>query len=199
MNFLAHTYLSGNDDDLKIGNFLGDFVKGRLNKLHNSPYSQGIIKGMALHREIDFFTDSHPIVRQSIDRLQPKYRKFSGIVVDMFYDNVFAKNFTDYSEVNLSEFSQQFYDLLILRKDEIPEPMDRMVNSMIKRNWFTSYATYEGIEWSLKGISQRLSFKSGIENATEDLKNDYELYEIEFKEFFPELIEHCQKFINANA
>jgi len=199
LNFLAHTYLSGNDDDLKIGNFLGDFVKGRLNKLHNSPYSQGIIKGMALHREIDFFTDSHPIVRQSIDRLQPKYRKFSGIVVDMFYDNVFAKNFADYSEVNLPEFSQQFYDLLILRKDEIPEPMDRMVNSMIKRNWFTSYATYEGIEWSLKGISQRLSFKSGIENATEDLKNDYELYEIEFKEFFPQLIEHCQKFINANA
>ncbi len=199
MNFLAHTYLSGNDDDLKIGNFLGDFVKGRLNKLHNSPYSEGIIRGIALHREIDFFTDSHPIVRQSIDRLQPKYHKFSGIVVDMFYDNVLAKNFHHYSDVTLPEFSKQFYQLLVLRKDEIPEPMERMVNSMIKRNWFTSYATYEGIEWSLTGISQRLSFKSGIENATEDLKNDYDLYEIEFREFFPQLIAHCQKFIDANA
>lgn len=198
MNFLAHTYLSGNDDDLKIGNFLGDFVKGRLNKLHNSPYSEGIIRGIALHREIDFFTDSHPIVRQSIDRLQPKYHKFSGIVVDMFYDNVLAKNFHHYSAVQLPDFSQQFYDLLTVRKDEIPEPMERMVNSMIKRNWFTSYATYEGIEWSLKGISQRLSFKSGIENAAEDLKNDYDLYEIEFREFFPQLIEHCQKFIITN-
>lgn len=198
MNFLAHTYLSGNDDDLKIGNFLGDFVKGRLNKLHNSPYSEGIIRGIALHREIDFFTDSHPIVRQSIDRLQPKYHKFSGIVVDMFYDNVLAKNFHHYSDQTLFDYSQQFYELLTLRKDEIPEPMERMVNSMIKRNWFTSYATYEGIEWSLTGISQRLSFKSGIENAAEDLKNDYDLYEIEFREFFPQLIEHCQKFIITN-
>jgi acyl carrier protein phosphodiesterase len=101
LNFLAHTYLSGDDDDLKIGNFLGDFVKGRLNKLSNSQYPEGIIKGMALHREIDFFTDSHPIVRKSIDRLQPKYHKVSGIVVDMFYDHVLAKNFALYSFRNL--------------------------------------------------------------------------------------------------
>lgn len=79
MNFLAHTYLSGENDDLKIGNFLGDFVKGRLNKLSQNQYTEGIIKGIALHREIDYFTDNHPIVKQSIDRLQPKYHKFSEI------------------------------------------------------------------------------------------------------------------------
>ena len=195
MNFLAHIYLSGDDDDLKIGNFLGDFVKGRLNKLSNSQYSEGIIEGMALHREIDFFTDSHPIVRQSIDRLQPKYRKFSGIVVDMFYDHILAKKFNNYSVVSLQDYSQNFYDLLKNRKKDIPTEMDRMVESLVKRNWFVGYAQYEGIEWALRGISKRLSFQSGIENATEDLKQDYLLYEVEFDIFFPELINHCQEFV----
>jgi acyl carrier protein phosphodiesterase len=199
LNFLAHILLSGDNDDIKIGNFLGDFVKGRLNKLTNSQYSEGVINGMALHREIDYFTDTHPVVKQSIDRLQPKYHKFSGIVVDMFYDHILAKNFHQYSSISLSEYSQNFYQLLEKRKSEIPEPMDRMVKSMVTRDWFIGYKSLEGIEWALKGISKRLSFESGIENATEELKKDYDLYEEEFKIFFPEIIENCKKFLKENV
>ena len=198
MNFLAHIYLSGDDDDIKIGNFLGDFVKGRLNKLTNAQYSNGVIRGMALHREIDFFTDNHPIVRQSIDRLQPKYHKFSGIVIDMFYDHILANNFPRYSDISLEKYAQNFYKLLEKRKSEIPQPMERMVNSMISRNWFLGYRTFEGIEWALTGISKRLSFESGIENATEELRKDYDLYEKEFEIFFPELIENSNDFLIAH-
>ena len=246
MNFLAHIYLSGENDDIKIGNFLGDFVKGRLNKLTNTQFSDGIIKGLSLHREIDFFTDNHPIVRKSIDRLQPKYHKFSGIVVDMFYDHILAKNFHQYSLISLEDYANNFYDLLqkrkleipqpvermvnsmvdmfydhILaknfhqyslisledyaknfydllenRKLEIPQPMERMVNSMVVRNWFVGYKSYAGIEWALTGISKRLSFESGIENAVEELRNDFKLYEAEFQLFFPEIIAHTQNFLN---
>ena len=194
MNFLAHIYLSGDDDDIKIGNFLGDFVKGRLNNLINAQYSLSVINGMALHREIDSFTDTHPIVKQSIDRLQPKYHKVSGIIVDMFYDHILAKNFLRYSSISLPKYSQLFYDFLENRKGEIPKEMDRMVKSMISHNWLMGYTTYEGIEWALKGISQRLSFDSGIEKATEELRRDYALYEAEFQLFFPEMILHCQDF-----
>ena len=195
MNFLAHIYLSGDDDDIKIGNFLGDFVKGRLNNLINAQYSSSVINGMALHREIDSFTDTHPIVKQSIDRLQPKYHKFSGIVIDMFYDHILAKNFHHYSEITLEKYAQNFYDLLEKRKSEIPEPMDRMVKSMVSRNWFLGYKTHDGIEWALTGISQRLSFVSGIENATEELRVDYNLYEAEFQQFFPEIIKNSKRFL----
>lgn len=197
MNFLAHIYLSGDNDDIKIGNFLGDFVKGRLNKLTNAQYSNGLIKGMALHREIDSFTDNHPVVRQSIDRLQPKYHKSSGIVIDMFYDHILAKNFHFYSTISLEEYSFNFYELLKNRKSEIPEPMERMVKSMISRNWFLSYKSYEGIEWALTGISKRLSFESGIENATSELRKDYDLYEAEFRDFFPDLIQHSANFLDS--
>jgi acyl carrier protein phosphodiesterase len=195
LNFLAHIYLSGENDDIKIGNFLGDFVKGRLNKLTNEQYSDDVIKGMALHREIDFFTDTHQIVKQSIDRLQPKYHKFSGIVIDMFYDHILAKNFSQFSEISLEKYAQKFYDLLEKRKNEIPAPMGRMINSMVTRNWFIGYKSYEGIEWALTGISKRLSFESGIENATEELKNDFQLYEAEFQQFFPDIIRHSNNFI----
>lgn len=195
MNFLAHIYLSGDNNDIKIGNFLGDFVKGNLDNIHNSYIKKEVLQGIALHRAIDSFTDSHEIVRQSIERLHPKYHKFSGIVVDMFYDHIFAKNFSEYSSIPLSAFSQTFYQLLIERKEEIPKSMERLVNSMISRDWLSNYANYEGIEWSLRGISQRLKFKSGIEFAVEDLKNDYELYKKEFDIFFPILINHCQVFL----
>lgn len=197
MNFLAHIYLSGDDDDIKIGNFLGDFVKGRLNKLSNDQYAPSVVKGMALHREIDFFTDNHPVVRQSIDRLQPKYHKFSGIVVDMFYDHILAKKFHLYAETSLEQYAQNFYELLERRKSEIPEPMERMVKSMVTRNWLLGYKSYEGIEWALLGISKRLSFESGIEWATQELKNDYALYETEFEQFFPEIIENSRNFLES--
>lgn len=197
MNFLAHIYLSADNDDIKIGNFLGDFVKGRLNKLTNAQYSKDVIKGMALHREIDSFTDNHPVVRQSIDRLQPKYHKSSGIVIDMFYDHILAKNFHLYSTISLEEYSLNFYELLKTRKSEIPQPMERMVNSMVSRNWFLGYKTFEGIEWALTGISKRLSFESGIENATDELRKEYDLYEKEFKIFFPELIKNSNNFLIA--
>ena len=192
MNFLAHIYLSGDDDDIKIGNFLGDFVKGRLTKLANAPYAKGVINGMALHREIDFFTDNHPIVRQSKHRLQPKYHKCAGILVDMFYDHILAKNFEQYSTISLDNYAQSFYNLLNKRKSEIPEPMGIMVKSMTTRNWLLNYKTDEGIEWALQGIAKRLSFESGIELAIQDLSKDYDLYESEFKLFFPELISHCK-------
>ena len=73
--------------------------------------------------------------------------------------------------------------------------MEKMVNSMVTRNWFLGYKTYEGIEWALTGISKRLSFESGIENATEELRQDYALYEAEFQEFFPQLISNSKKFL----
>jgi acyl carrier protein phosphodiesterase len=199
LNFLAHIYLSGDDDDIKIGNFLGDFVKGRLNKLTNNQYTEGVVKGMSLHREIDFFTDNHSMVRRSIDRLQPKYHKFSGIVIDMFYDHILAKNFHLYSEISLEEYAENFYELLEKRKAEIPEPMERMVKSLVSRNWFVGYKSYEGIEWALTGISKRLTFESGIENATNELKLDYDLYEAEFQHFFPEIIKNSNKFLDKIA
>jgi acyl carrier protein phosphodiesterase len=89
MNFLAHLHLSGNNPNIMLGNFMGDFVKG---KSYRQQYEPEIIKGIELHRSIDEFTDSHPVVTESKNRLRPTYRHYSGVIVDVFYDHFLAAN-----------------------------------------------------------------------------------------------------------
>ncbi|MDD3273470.1 MAG: DUF479 domain-containing protein, partial [Bacteroidales bacterium] len=63
MNYLAHIYLSGSNRQLQVGNFIGDFVKGR----KHENYPKGIQKGILLHREIDRFTDCHPLFIETVE------------------------------------------------------------------------------------------------------------------------------------
>ena len=100
MNFLAHLYLSGNDPLVRLGNFIGDFVKGR--DLADR-YEPAIVKGIELHRAIDEFTDQHAIVKQSKMRLRPKYRHYAPVIVDIFYDHFLAAGWDNHSEQLLPE------------------------------------------------------------------------------------------------
>ncbi|GIS88192.1 MAG: hypothetical protein CM1200mP18_09020 [Gammaproteobacteria bacterium] len=51
MNYLAHLYLSGDIEDLVIGNFIGDAVRGDQYKR----LKPAVQAGVRLHREIDRF------------------------------------------------------------------------------------------------------------------------------------------------
>lgn len=195
MNYLSHIFLSGDNEDIILGNFLGDYVKGNLQKLDQTLYSKEVILGLKLHRQIDTFTDSHPVVKKSISRVRPHFHKFSGIVIDMFYDHIFAKNFHHFSDIALEDFSMSFYDLLRKREDEIPSALDRMVISMTTRDWLTNYSNLDGLRWSLKGIASRISYQSGIENATEVIEKNYPLFEEDFFHFFPEIQQFCTEYI----
>src|SRR5580704_12124651 len=108
MNFLAHIYLSGNNHELMIGNFIADFVKG--NKKND--YPDGIRKGIELHRAIDDYTDHHEITGRSKDRLRMKYHKYSGVIVDIYYDHFLAANFAQYSPKTLQQYSEDTYHIL---------------------------------------------------------------------------------------
>ena len=94
MNFLAHLYLSGDDKEIMLGNLIADSVKG--NAILD--FNEGVQEGIRLHRRIDHFTDEHPIVQRSKERLRPKYHKFAGVVTDMFYDHFLARDWDHYSE-----------------------------------------------------------------------------------------------------
>lgn len=199
MNFLAHIYLSGKDEEVMLGNFTADFVRGNIHNPRNDFMNVGMKLGVALHRQIDFFTDNHPVVRQSIDRLQPRYRKYSGVVVDMYYDHFLAANWSTYSTAPLADFSGNFYRILKAHEAILPAKMGRLIESITRMDWLTNYAHFEGIGWALKGISRRTEFESGIENAVEELQKDYALYEAEFSAFFPEIVFYCQEFLEQNA
>lgn len=183
MNFLAHIYLSGEDDQLKIGNFIADSVKGKqyLN------YPEKIQKGIILHRAIDNFTDTHPIVRKSIRRLHPIYHHYSGVIIDIFYDHFLAANWGKYSKQELQEYIANFYNLLERSREQLPQKVQNFLPIMVKYNWLLSYRSIEGIGKILFQMEQRTKFESNLHLSIKELKEYYPEFENEFKDFFEEL------------
>ncbi|MDG5491276.1 acyl carrier protein phosphodiesterase [Psychroserpens sp. SPM9] len=184
MNFLAHIYLSNNDDQITIGNFIADGIRGKRYK----KFPIGIQKGILLHRQIDTFTDAHPIVRQSTKRLHKNYGHYSGVIVDILYDHFLAKNWANYSEIPLAEYIDSFYDLLGKHFEILPVRIQKMMPHMIAGNWLLSYAKIEGIQKVLDGMNRRTQNKSGMDTATVELKEFYTEFDTEFTAFFKELI-----------
>ncbi len=189
MNFLAHIYLSGNNDSLKIGNFIADSIRG--NKYLNFP--KEIQQGIILHRHIDTFTDTHIIVKKSKKRLYSKYGHYSSVIVDILYDHFLAKNWLQYSSTPLDKYVADFYSLLDDNFEILPPPVKQLFPYMVKDNWLLSYATIEGISKVLDGINRRTKNKSKMNLAVEELKLFYDDFENEFTYFFNELIIYTNK------
>ena len=183
MNFLAHIYLSGDNDLRKVGNFMADSIKGK----KYLKYPPEVRNGIILHRAIDYYTDTHEIFRQSTQRLFPRYGHYSGIIVDIFYDHFLAANWPDYSEIPLNEYTQEFYKLLDIHYDLLPSKVKSFLPFLIEDNWLLSYAKIQGIQQVLQGMNRRTGRKSGMNHATEELREYYNEFEIEFRAFFEDL------------
>ena len=189
MNFLAHIYLSGNNDLLKIGNFMADSIRG--NSYEN--YPDEIKKGILLHRSIDSFTDMHPVYRKSKHRLHEKYGHYSGVIMDIFYDHFLAKNWANYSNKKLEEYADEFYQLLRDNYDLLTAKIQGMMPYMIARNWLVSYASISGLEMILFQMDHRTKNRVAMHESIVELKKFYLEFETEFTNFFIELQEHCQQ------
>jgi len=192
MNFLAHIYLSGNDDNLKIGNFIADGIHGKPDQ-----FSLAVQNGIMLHRAIDTFTDAHPLFRQGTKRLHANYHHYAGVIMDIFYDHFLAKNFDYYSAVPLHDFADSFYKLLQVNYTLLPERSQAMLPHMLQYNWLVSYASIEGIARTLTQMDSRTKNKSNMRFADKELIAFYAEYEAEFTQFFAELQLYVQDKIAA--
>jgi acyl carrier protein phosphodiesterase len=193
MNFLAHIFLSGSDIELITGNFIGDFVKGK----DLASYPEGIKKGIVLHRKIDEFTDQHKIVLKTKKRLRPKYRHYAPVIADIYYDHFLASKWSDYHSEDLKSYTTSFYRRIYRHKAYIPSAAQHMLSQMSIDDWLYNYQFIEGIDRALTGMSKRTKFDSGMETASQELKENYMEYDNEFVEFFPHLQLMCEQFINA--
>lgn len=183
MNFLAHIYLSGDDTEIKIGNFIADSVKGK-QFIH---YPKGIQKGIILHRAIDTFTDTHPTVRKSVRRLFPIYSHYSTVIIDILYDHFLAANWSDYSKTPLEVYVADFYKLLNQNIDILPLPIRQFLPVMIKQNWLFKYSTIKGIGDILTQMNHRTGNKSRMNLAVKELELYYSQFGEEFKSFFGDM------------
>ncbi len=188
MNFLAHLFLAGDDPENIIGNFIADHVKGSA----IDTYSQGIIKGIRFHRAVDEFTDNNDIVHEAVVRLRPAFKKYAGVVVDMYYDHFLANAWDDYSNEELIDFTRRMFEVIKSSHHLLPARSKYILPYMMADNWLLNYKYFEGLHRALSGISRRTKFESNLENAVENLKGDYEYYKRSFNQFFPQLIEFSQ-------
>ncbi len=185
MNYLAHAYLSGADRDLSVGNFIADHVKGKA----YMDYPEAVQKGILLHRNIDHFTDLHPLFRKNVSLLFPKYRHYSRVIVDMFFDHVLAAQWHRFHRYSLEEFSQKFYRTMNDSNQLIPPASKKILPVLTKYNWFVTYRSLEGLETILYQMSQRTRFPIDMSLAIKDLKNNYYDIENDFYLFFDEIVD----------
>jgi acyl carrier protein phosphodiesterase len=189
MNFLAHIYLSGDNDLIKIGNFMADGIRGK----QFEHFPEEVQKGIILHRSIDTYTDSHDVFRQSTKRLHEKYHHYAGVIVDIIYDHFLAKNWTKYSDEKLEDFINRFYTSLHTNYDILTEKTQGLMPYMIERNWLLSYQTVEGIKNILTQMDRRSKNTSKMQFASEELVEFYSEFEQEFTLFFEDVKKHSKQ------
>ncbi|WP_242022105.1 ACP phosphodiesterase [Microcoleus sp. FACHB-831] len=190
MNYLAHLYLADNSPESILGNLLGDFVKGQA---AFNIYPMAIKKGIQLHRQVDAYTDSHAVVRESKKLISNINKRYAGIIIDVFYDHFLAKNWSTYSSIPLNEFAANVYAILQDNHHLLPPSLIEILPRIIGNNVLMSYADIQGIGNALKRISLRLKRENSLGDATEDLRANYERLESDFSLFFTDLTEYTYK------
>lgn len=182
MNYLAHIYLSDNQPELQIGNFIADSVKGR----NHADYPESIQNGILIHRKIDSFTDSHQIIRDC-KRKFIAYGHYSGVVTDIIFDHFLAKNWSNYHQEPLLQFTNKFYLLLENNMDILPARVQQFYPVMKKHNWLLKYQTIAGISDILYQMNIRTRNISKMNYSVIELREHYEYLEAQFALFFNEL------------
>lgn len=192
MNFLAHFYLSQNNEALIVGNFLANQVKGRNFK----SVDEDLVKGVLHHRFIDNFTDTHPNVIQVNALLRPNQGKFSGVASDIIFDYILAKNWSFYSKISLADFTQNIYRVLFLYQNHFEAFTLLTFQKMMEYNWLFNYQFEEGVKKALFGMSKRSRFKNNLAAAFFDYQSHNQEIDKLFFEFFNDFIQQNDSFIN---
>lgn len=186
MNYLAHIFLSGTDDQIILGNFIGDYVKGgEYNK-----YPLLIKKGILLHRRIDAFTDRHKVVHQSMRYFAPKFHKYAGIIIDVLYDHFLITNWEKFSPKSLDVFKTNIFELLKSNYAILPERVQFFVSSFIQKDWIEIYSSIDGLMSVFIRMSMRTTLPDHSEYAREVLRKYYVQLESEFLTYFPDIIRY---------
>jgi len=190
MNFLAHFCLSDNDESLIIGNFLGDFVKGK----QYQEYPQTIAQGILLHRAIDSFTDQHLILQAGKDRLRPKFGRYAPILLDILLDYLLASFWKRFYTVPLPDFSANIYAVLSKNKVILPQNAQIAAYYMEKENWLMRYESIAGTKKSLQGMAHRLGVDLPFEDSIDILLVQQDEFLQEFLIFWKEINEFVVHF-----
>lgn len=201
MNYLAHLVLSGEDSDLRLGNFIGDAVKGDPHRSYAAP----IACGVAFHRWIDSYADHAPAAREVRAALRPVLGKFSGVGVDLLFDHILAKHFDDwYPQFSLRQFATRVQDDLLGRTAEMPLRSQRFLQAMIAHDWLVEYGSREGMLGVCRAMDIRLESRLGVPSPLHRLFEaadaaGMDSIEAGFEPFWQRMQDEAQSIVQGEA
>jgi acyl carrier protein phosphodiesterase len=191
LNFLAHALLAGDDPALIVGGVVGDWIKGYLPGL----LPIDLARGVALHRAIDNFAESHPAFRKSRSRISVERRRYAGVLVDIFYDHILASQWSGISDRALEEYCQTVYGLINDRMSDLPVSSHLALNMMTKENWLSSYAQIEGIADVLARMSRRARQPNPLANGEQEFLADVDGFTGDCYEWLKDAREYCRQWV----
>ena len=197
MNYLAHLLLAGPDDASRVGNLMGDFVKGRPESLRED-YPAAVVDGIMMHRQLDRFTDDHPSFRTARQWLAPERRRFAGIVIDIFFDHFLTAHWASFSTQPLPRFLEEIYATLERHRDWLSDELAGVLPRMRQENWLMSYGTIDGLALTFDRISERRPRLAAIRGSTDDLVAHYHSFDRTFHEFFGAAREHAAGLLRSS-
>ena len=183
MNFLGHIYLSGPDTELAIGNLVADQIKG--NRISELP--DKIKSGIVLHRLIDEFTDNHISYKKCVRELFPKYRHYSRVIIDMYFDHFLAANWDNFHKTPLKTYSNSFYEKLEKSCFYFNGQVQYFICTLINQKWLEKYSNLKDLKVILKQMEGRTKFPSKLAASTYDLIEKYTYFESHFFHFMEDV------------
>lgn len=194
MNYLAHILLSGSNKKIQLGNFVGDAVKGSSYK----DYPRDMCKGILLHRAIDDYTDRHPAVREAVQTLKPEFGRYSGVLLDIYFDYLLASHFESFAKVSLKKYTQRFYTSLIINYRYLPVRFKRFIWHFIMTDRLGKYATPNGIREALDIMVEYRHIDISVDKAISYMEEHTEELFAVFQPFFLELQDYCIEYIRIS-
>ncbi|MCY7259112.1 ACP phosphodiesterase [Pseudomonas protegens] len=182
MNYLAHLHLGGQRPGQLLGSLYGDFVKGRL----QGQFAPEVEAAIQLHRRIDTYTDSHPLVMAALSRFSLTRRRYAGIVIDVFFDHCLARDWAHYADRPLPLFTAEVYRVLAA-EPQLPARLAQIAPYMAADDWLGSYRDFAVLEQVLRGIARRLSRPEELTAAMIELERLYQPLSEDFRAFYPQL------------
>jgi len=192
MNHTAHCLLSYPDTDVLIGNFIGDYVKGR----SWEQYQREVQRGILLHRTIDAFTDNHAAVRESVARIRPYAKRYAAPVVDILYDHLLCRHWEKYAPIQFEEFAEWAYQGLDNHFERMPASLQRRWPQMRDGRFLDGYRSRSGLEWVLSMFGRRLPEGLPLNTLIPFFFNEIDAFSENFDQFFPELQEEVRRFLS---
>jgi len=193
VNWLAHLLLADEDVEHRVGNLIADWVKGAA----RAQFSAGIQRGFASHRQIDLYTDAHPVVARSRARIEAPFKRYAAVLVDVFYDHFLAVDWLRYCAVPFERWTRDVYRQFAAHWQHLPEPVQAGLRRMVAEDWLGAYATPEGIALTLARMSRRLSRPNLLGAAASELCAHYAELRSDFHLFFPQLQAHVRAGVIA--